>query len=91
MSNRVGGSGNGKPWVRCSSSHQPAPNPISTLPSLTRSTVTAAFVRTAGSRNVTGETMVPIRIVSVDAASAESIVHASDDPRSWSRCRITDR
>ena len=82
MSNRSDAGGNGNPWLRCSSSHQPAPIPISTRPPLIRSTVTAAFASTAGSRNVTGDTSVPRRMVDVTAASPARFVHASEDPRS---------
>ena len=56
--------------------------PISTRPPLMRSTVTAAFASTAGSRKVTGETSVPSRIVDVTAARPARFVHASEDPRS---------
>ena len=73
--------------MRCSSSHHPAPIPISTRPPLMRSTVTAAFASTAGSRNVTGDTSVPIRMVRVTAASPPRLVQASEEPRS--RWRMT--
>ncbi len=56
--------------------------PRSTRPPLMRSTVTAHFARTAGNRNVTGETIVPSRIVDVTAASAARLAQASEDPRS---------
>jgi hypothetical protein len=56
--------------------------PSSTRPPEIRSTVVAALARTAGSRNVTGETIVPRRRRSVLAASAPRRVQASFEPGS---------
>src|SRR5437764_1331204 len=52
------------------------------------STVTTLFASTEGGRNVTGETIVPRRILSVRAARPASVVHASRElPRRLSRHR----
>ena len=48
--------------------------------------VSEAFARTAGSRNVTGETSVPSSIVEVRAASAGITAHASSAARPGSVC-----
>ena len=65
ISNRSGAAGRGSRGSGAPRSHHPAPMPSSTRPLEIRSTVVAAFARTAGSRNVTGETIVPRRRRSV--------------------------
>ena len=63
--------------------------PSSTRPPETWSAVTTIFARFAGWRNVTGDTIVPRRIRSVTAASAEIVAHGSSAPRSF--CRANAR
>ena len=72
--------GNGKPKRSCSACHQPVPKPTSMRPPDTWSAVSASLARTAGARNVTGETSVPSRMPSVTAASAQIVPQASSAP-----------
>ncbi len=81
MSMRVRSGGKGNPCARCSASFQPVPMPSSTRPPEMWSAVTALRASTEGWRNVAGETSVPSRSRDVIAASADSVAHASSEPR----------
>ena len=55
--------------------------PSSTRPPEMWSAVTALFASTDGCRNVAGDTSVPSRTSDVIAASAQTVPHASSEPR----------
>ncbi len=80
QSKRSLASGNGMPYLRCSSSNQPAPMPSSTRPPLIWSTVATLIDSGPGWRKVALVIMVPSRIVLVSRARPASVIQASLGP-----------
>ncbi len=67
----------GKPNASYSGSCQPAPRPRIKRPPLTSSAVAAILATSAGLRKLEQRTSVPISTLSVTAATALTMVHAS--------------